>query len=112
MLLPCSSSAIELRQRFPGITDNTQARACARIIAGWKPLPLRPVKRMPKVPGVSRVWGIMPRWLTARFGWHAAEIDGPILSRAFHCRPCSEPEAGDQHLFGTSASAAICSFAD
>jgi hypothetical protein len=57
MLLPCSSSAIELRQRFPGITDNTQARACARIIAGWKPLPLRPVKRMPKVPGVSRVWG-------------------------------------------------------
>ena len=56
--------------------------------------------------------GIMPRWLTARFGWHAAEIGGPIQSRAFHCRPRSEPEAGDQHLFGTSASAAICSFAD
>jgi hypothetical protein len=42
------AAAIELRQRFPGITDNTQARQCARIIAGWKSLPLRPVKRMPK----------------------------------------------------------------
>ena len=56
--------------------------------------------------------GIMPRWLTARLGWHAAEIGGPIQSRAFHCRPRSEPEAGDQHLFGTSASAVICSFSD
>jgi hypothetical protein len=39
------SAAIELRRRFPGITDNTEARACARSIAGWKPLPpqLRPV---------------------------------------------------------------------
>jgi hypothetical protein len=44
------AAAIELRQRFPGITDNAQARECARTIAGWKPLPLplRPVKRMPK----------------------------------------------------------------
>ncbi len=33
------SAAIELRRRFPGITDNTEARACARSIAGWKPLP-------------------------------------------------------------------------
>ena len=56
--------------------------------------------------------GIMPRWPTARSGWHAAEIGDPILSRAFHCRPRSEPEAGDRHLFGTSASAATCSFAD
>jgi hypothetical protein len=40
------SAAIELRRRFPGITDNAQARECARTIAGWKPLPvLRPVKR-------------------------------------------------------------------
>ena len=62
--------------------------------------------------GVSSEWGIMPRWPTARSGWHAAEIGGPILSRAFHCRPRSEPEAGDRHLFGTSASAATCSFAD
>ena len=42
------AAAVELRQRFPGITDNAQARECARTIAGWKPLPLRPVKRMPK----------------------------------------------------------------
>ncbi len=31
------SAAIELRRLFPGITDNEQARACARTIAGWKP---------------------------------------------------------------------------
>jgi hypothetical protein len=28
------SAAIELRRLFPGITDNAQARACARTIAG------------------------------------------------------------------------------
>ena len=28
------SAAIELQRRFPGITDNAQARACARTIAG------------------------------------------------------------------------------
>jgi len=33
------SAAIELRRLFPGITDNVQARECARTIAGWKPLP-------------------------------------------------------------------------
>jgi hypothetical protein len=33
------SAAIELRRLFPGITDNVQARECARVIAGWKPLP-------------------------------------------------------------------------
>jgi hypothetical protein len=33
------SAAIELRRLFPGITDNAEARACARTIAGWKPLP-------------------------------------------------------------------------
>jgi hypothetical protein len=43
------AAAIELRQRFPGIADNVQARMCARIIAGWKPLPLRPVKRVPRL---------------------------------------------------------------
>jgi hypothetical protein len=36
------SAAVELRRLFPGVTDNTQARACARTIAGWKPLPVRP----------------------------------------------------------------------
>ncbi len=42
------SAAIELRRRFPGITDNAKARACARSIAGWTPLPAppRPVTRL------------------------------------------------------------------
>jgi hypothetical protein len=48
------SAAIELRRRFPGITDNEKARQCARTIAGWKPpqpqptgtvTPLRPRRR-------------------------------------------------------------------
>jgi hypothetical protein len=45
------SAAIELRRRFPGITDNAQARECARTIAGWKPLaalPLRSVRLPPR----------------------------------------------------------------
>ena len=42
------AAAVELRQRFPGITNNAQARECARTIAGWKPL--RPVKWLPKPP--------------------------------------------------------------
>jgi uncharacterized ParB-like nuclease family protein len=33
------SAAIELRRRFPGITDNAKARAHVRTIAGWKPPP-------------------------------------------------------------------------
>src|ERR1700688_3782926 len=33
------SAAIEVRRLFPGITDNAEARECARTIAGWKPLP-------------------------------------------------------------------------
>jgi len=33
------SAAIELRRRFPGVIDNAKARACARSIAGWTPLP-------------------------------------------------------------------------
>lgn len=32
------AAAVELRRRFPGISDNEQARRCARTIAGWKPL--------------------------------------------------------------------------
>jgi hypothetical protein len=36
------SAAIELRRRFPGITDNTKAREQARAIVGWKPRPPRP----------------------------------------------------------------------
>jgi hypothetical protein len=47
------AAAVELRRRFPGITDNAQARECARTIAGWKPR--RTVKRMPKPPRLRRV---------------------------------------------------------
>ena len=46
------AAAVELRRRFPSISDNAQARECARTIAGWKPL--RPVKRMPKPPRLRR----------------------------------------------------------
>jgi hypothetical protein len=31
------SAAVELRRLFPGITDNENARRCARSIAGWMP---------------------------------------------------------------------------
>jgi len=36
------SAAIELRRRFPGITDNAKARACARTITGWTLRPGQP----------------------------------------------------------------------
>jgi hypothetical protein len=36
------SAAIELRRRFPGVIDNAKARACARTVAGWTPLPAPP----------------------------------------------------------------------
>ncbi|HET7880550.1 MAG TPA: hypothetical protein VFL55_06660 [Acetobacteraceae bacterium] len=39
------SAAVELRRRFPGIFSTAQARECARIIAGWKPLPKPPIMR-------------------------------------------------------------------
>jgi hypothetical protein len=42
-------AALELRRRFPGITDNALAVEWARTIAGWQPRPLRPVKRMPRL---------------------------------------------------------------
>jgi hypothetical protein len=44
------AAAVELRRRFPGITDNAQAREWARTIASWKPRPLRAVKRLSKLP--------------------------------------------------------------
>lgn len=42
------SAAIELRRRFPGISDNAHARACVRSIAGWSapPAPSRPATRL------------------------------------------------------------------
>ena len=42
------AAAIELRRQFPGITDNRQARECARTIAGWRPIRL-PLRRQPAV---------------------------------------------------------------
>jgi hypothetical protein len=38
------SAAIELRRRFPGVSDNARARECVRTIAGWKPLAAPPEK--------------------------------------------------------------------
>ena len=43
------AAAVELRRLFPGVTDNAQARECARAIAGWKPLPVKP--RLVRLPG-------------------------------------------------------------
>jgi hypothetical protein len=34
------SAALELRRRFPGITDNAKARQNVRTIAGWQPRPV------------------------------------------------------------------------
>jgi hypothetical protein len=39
------AAVVELRRHFPLIRDNEQARACVRTIAGWKPLPARPLRR-------------------------------------------------------------------
>jgi hypothetical protein len=38
------SAAIELRRRFPGISDKAKARECVRSIAGWKPQSPMPAK--------------------------------------------------------------------
>jgi hypothetical protein len=36
------AAAVELRRLFPGVTDTAQARECARAIAAWKPLAVKP----------------------------------------------------------------------
>ena len=43
------AAAVELRRLFPGVTDNAEARECARTIAGRKPLPVKP--RLVRLPG-------------------------------------------------------------
>jgi hypothetical protein len=48
------SAAIEVRRLFPGITDNAEARACARTIASWKPLPAAACQITPLRPRRSR----------------------------------------------------------
>ena len=42
------SAVIELRRRFPGITDNGHTSACVRNIAGWKPAPVAQDKAPPE----------------------------------------------------------------
>jgi hypothetical protein len=46
------AAAIELRRRFPGITDIGRARQCARTIAGWTALrlPPRPIIELGRLP--------------------------------------------------------------
>jgi len=48
------SAAVELRRHFPGITDNTKGRECARIIVGWQAAP-------PPAKTGSRVVQLRPR---------------------------------------------------
>jgi hypothetical protein len=48
------AAAVELCRRFPDTTDNAQARACERTIAGWTPLnlpPRPPVRRCKRSSG-------------------------------------------------------------
>ena len=47
------SAAIEVRRLFPGIIDNEKARAHARMIAGWRPIPSPPPKRPRRCPNKS-----------------------------------------------------------
>jgi hypothetical protein len=39
------AAAVELRRLFPGVTDNAEARECARTIAAWRPLQLPLARR-------------------------------------------------------------------
>ena len=54
------SAAVELRRLFPGITDNAQARECARAIAGWKPRPLQELPKRPRLPAGGLTGGRLP----------------------------------------------------
>ena len=69
------AAAVELRRLFPGITDTAQARACARTIAGWKPLPR--ATALGKAAG-SRHGSIAPPFMPA--GPIAADGDGKVRS--------------------------------
>ena len=46
------AAAVELRRLFPAVTDNAQARECARTIAAWEPLQVKP--RLGRLPGKRR----------------------------------------------------------
>lgn len=43
------AAVVELRRRFPGVSDNEEARRCVRAIAAWQPLPV--VRRPPRRSG-------------------------------------------------------------
>jgi hypothetical protein len=40
------AAVVELRRRFPGVSDNEEARRCVRAIAAWQPIP--ELRRRPK----------------------------------------------------------------
>jgi hypothetical protein len=44
------AAAVELRRRFPGMTDTVKARECARLIVGWNLLPPHPPTRLRRRP--------------------------------------------------------------
>jgi hypothetical protein len=46
------AAAVELRRLFPSVADMDEARECARAIAAWQPLPVKP--RLVRVPGKGR----------------------------------------------------------
>jgi hypothetical protein len=48
------AAAVELRRLFPSITDNAEARQCARTIAAWKPLQASGRSRPGKGPGSQK----------------------------------------------------------
>ena len=52
--LQASSARLHERIVRPVISSAGQARQIARAIAGWKPLPLQPVKRIPQAPRLRR----------------------------------------------------------
>lgn len=39
------AGVVEFRRHFPLISDHAKARECVRIIAGWKPLPVKEQRR-------------------------------------------------------------------
>jgi hypothetical protein len=43
------AAVVELRQHFPAIRDNADARLCVRAIARWQPLSLSPPAKKSRV---------------------------------------------------------------
>ena len=55
------SAVIELRRRFRGITDNANARAMVRTIAGWTPLSAAPSPVIPLRPRRTKTVSETPK---------------------------------------------------